>query len=627
MGKKDAKLNAAKPKDAASKPKDAKAKDAKKSGKQQSDNRTLYIAAGVGVAIIATLIGSTLMLKRARRAARRRRASMTEEELAAEAAAEAEAAKHAWTPLQFAAAAAAIAALGVLLVLGYHLYRRVADAATRRREAAKQKAEAAALAAQKHQAHLENREARQRAAAAHRERDAAERAAQRAFEAELVEEIRRTKAEESQAAFEAAQRRLAEHQEAMREADRLDEIARAKSSLSGSLSKVFTGRDDDDDWDVGAFDFDAEEEDEGEVVVVGGGNDRDGDDGDDGDGDGEEERMAIENNPAARGCRVSLEALSMPDGAAARADALWVQLACARCAAPCELVLSGLFAREAEKRAWCDKCSSVLGASLRPTLATGDSNVLCHIDATNASVADVPRLSVVMECGRCFASLALPELQRGRRVHAGCRECHAPLHLQMGNVLLERLGGSGGGGGGGRGGGGGGGGKDDDDDELEQLLKKVRKKNAKQLETLGVVVGKPLPQKGACKHYKLSHRWLRFPCCARAYPCAVCHEASDCPAAAMGVWATRMICGKCSREMPYSDAPCAHCGNVFAHQSAAHWNGGGGCRDQQRLSTKDSRKHKGANVAGVKKTTSGKSQRVGAAGKKAVAAKVASRAE
>ena len=155
----------------------------------------------------------------------------------------------------------------------------------------------------------------------------------------------------------------------------------------------------------------------------------------------------------------------------------------------------------------------------------------------------------------------------------------------------------------------------------------MRKKNAKQLETLGVVVGKPLPQKGACKHYKLSHRWLRFPCCARAYPCAVCHEASDCPAAAMGVWATRMICGKCSREMPYSDAPCAHCGNVFAHQSAAHWNGGGGCRDQQRLSTKDSRKHKGANVAGVKKTTSGKSQRVGAAGKKAVAARVASRAE
>jgi len=42
---------------------------------------------------------------------------------------------------------------------------------------------------------------------------------------------------------------------------------------------------------------------------------------------------------------------------------------------------------------------------------------------------------------------------------------------------------------------------------------------------------------------------------------------------------------------------------------------------------KDSRKHKGANVAGVKKTTSGKRQRVGAAGKKAVAAKVASRAE
>ena len=88
-----------------------------------------------------------------------------------------------------------------------------------------------------------------------------------------------------------------------------------------------------------------------------------------------------------------------------------------------------------------------------------------------------------------------------------------------------------------------------------------------------------------------------------------------------------MLCGKCSREMPYSDKPCEHCGNTFTKPGGAHWQGGAGCRDQQRLSTKDSRKHKGANVAGVKKTTSGKRQHVGAAGKKAVAAKVASRAE
>ena len=81
--------------------------------------------------------------------------------------------------------------------------------------------------------------------------------------------------------------------------------------------------------------------------------------------------------------------------------------------------------------------------------------------------------------------------------------------------------------------------------------------------------GQPLPKKGACKHYAHSYRWLRFPCCGRAHPCAVCHSNSDCPAARAGVetWASRMICGKCSREMPYSDSPCEHCGNAFAELS------------------------------------------------------------
>ena len=60
-----------------------------------------------------------------------------------------------------------------------------------------------------------------------------------------------------------------------------------------------------------------------------------------------------------------------------------------------------------------------------------------------------------------------------------------------------------------------------------------------------------------------------------------------------------MLCGKCAREMPYSDAPCAHCGNTFTRPGGAHWQGGGGCRDQQRLAKSDSRKHKGASAAGV----------------------------
>ena len=75
--------------------------------------------------------------------------------------------------------------------------------------------------------------------------------------------------------------------------------------------------------------------------------------------------------------------------------------------------------------------------------------------------------------------------------------------------------------------------------------------------------------------------------------------------------------------MPYSDSPCQHCGNTFCKPGSAHWQGGAGMRDQQRLATNDSRKHKGASVAGVKKTTCAKNSRVGVQGKKLTAAKAA----
>ena len=157
------------------------------------------------------------------------------------------------------------------------------------------------------------------------------------------------------------------------------------------------------------------------------------------------------------------------------------------------------------------------------------------------------------------AELAVEELERGRRRRDHCRSCHQSLPVYMSNVALRHLAGSTGGavrrG------------AEDEEDEMELLLKKLRKRSGEQLRQLGVCVGKPLPNKGACKHFKHSYRWLRFPCCGRCYPCATCHALSECPAAALGAWATRMVCGKCSREMAYSDKPCEHCGNTFTRQA------------------------------------------------------------
>ncbi|KAK0345260.1 hypothetical protein LTR94_011689, partial [Friedmanniomyces endolithicus] len=49
-------------------------------------------------------------------------------------------------------------------------------------------------------------------------------------------------------------------------------------------------------------------------------------------------------------------------------------------------------------------------------------------------------------------------------------------------------------------------------------------------ENLGITAGSELPRRGRCKHYSKSHRWFRFSCCSKVFPCDRCHdEASDHP--------------------------------------------------------------------------------------------------
>lgn len=75
----------------------------------------------------------------------------------------------------------------------------------------------------------------------------------------------------------------------------------------------------------------------------------------------------------------------------------------------------------------------------------------------------------------------------------------------------------------------------------------------------GLKEGDPLPQHGACAHYSHSYRWLRFPCCGRAFPCDDCHnDASDHEAK----WASKMVCGYCSVEQ--------RCDEVCARIPAQH---------------------------------------------------------
>ena len=68
-------------------------------------------------------------------------------------------------------------------------------------------------------------------------------------------------------------------------------------------------------------------------------------------------------------------------------------------------------------------------------------------------------------------------------------------------------------------------------------------------EKLGLHAGEPLPNRGACAHYKRSYRWFRFGCCEKVYACDRCHDEAE---AHEWEWAKRMVCGWCSREQRFA---------------------------------------------------------------------------
>lgn len=108
-------------------------------------------------------------------------------------------------------------------------------------------------------------------------------------------------------------------------------------------------------------------------------------------------------------------------------------------------------------------------------------------------------------------------------------------------------------------------------------------------------VGQPLPQNGACLHYKKSFRWYRFPCCGMAFPCDECHNADPVAKGHPVEWATRFICGFCSREQSISVKECPECGkdtSAAGRRKTAFWEGGKGTRNQIFMSRKDSKKYK-----------------------------------
>ncbi|CAI5712132.1 unnamed protein product [Hyaloperonospora brassicae] len=304
-----------------------------------------------------------------------------------------------------------------------------------------------------------------------------------------------------------------------------------------------------------------------------------------------DKRVLISTAPQARGTRICLEDLFLHEVGTLVAHELVCQIQCGNCPLKFDAVLR-LDAAEIQK--WCPRCSALHHVLMRPVFAHSLSNLLAYVDTENCYIVDVLPSDVLATCLECGCEALLSRIRPRQRSEQACFSCHVKLAVMTKRFVAAQI--------------------------EETSVKRSNdvtvtiakgKKGARQIAE-AFVLGQPLPRNGTCDHYKHSLRWFRFQCCGKAFPCDVCHDSSDCPEANLGKFASRMICGLCSKEQSSSVKVCS-CGNDVASKksTSCHWEGGAGCRDVLKMSRWDRQKYRGQN-----KTESRKLNRVGAEAKR-----------
>lgn len=217
-----------------------------------------------------------------------------------------------------------------------------------------------------------------------------------------------------------------------------------------------------------------------------------------------------------------------------------------------------------EKASSCKKCATPMTAKFRAQLVHEHSVRAGFLDLLGCKVTDMLPSTFVPTCGRCSTSAPGIVSVRGESMTNVCRECHGKFTFKLPDVkfLLITPGSS-----------------------APPTMGPRRR-----VEKLGLHAGEALPERGSCSHYKRSYRWFRFSCCERIHACDRCHDAAE---DHEHEWASRMVCGWCSREQRYAPEACGFCGrSVIGKTGRGFWEGGKGTRNRNLMSRKDPRKYK-----------------------------------
>jgi len=293
-----------------------------------------------------------------------------------------------------------------------------------------------------------------------------------------------------------------------------------------------------------------------------------------------------------QGVEVRLLGLALEGFATLLPRILRLQVVCGRCRKPADLVsealasgaagassgsgsISACEARTAE--APCLVCKQELSIRVAPSICFGGCPALAHVLGIGCHPTQLLRSDVEATCGKCNDTIVARNVGPGYRRRSECAGCFAKLNLAVEGAELLGQGVAHW--------------RKVAEQEGEHLNARRQLQEARRHEReLGIRAGQPLPEKGCCKHFSKSYRWLRFPCCGRAFPCPECHdEQMDHP----HEWANRMLCGHCSHEQPFSKDKCASCGAAQTRSKSAFWEGGQGCRNAATMSKNDSHKYRG----------------------------------
>ncbi|KAL0482069.1 hypothetical protein AKO1_013253 [Acrasis kona] len=236
----------------------------------------------------------------------------------------------------------------------------------------------------------------------------------------------------------------------------------------------------------------------------------------------------------------------------------------------------------------CSVCTKPLEVHFYPhavmSVSIQPQNLFAQIECSGCSVFDtLPTCQFAVMCFDCSHVTNIGSVRVRALNDFECEKCHTGLSLVVTQIqkthikiLAENL----------------------DSEGLtphqrQQALAAKKNKAKKKTANSTISLGSTLPQHGTCKHYKHSQRWLRFPCCGKAYPCDICHEEA-CSEMTGEAWANRMICGHCSFEQPVSSS-CKACNKSLTKRRAPGVDGniklGRSAIKKREAKTKASKKH------------------------------------